>query len=144
MANNIEQELGATEKKLLEYIKSEYKSLRDFCIKIDRPYSTISNMLKRGLLNSSVSLVLYVVDRLSLDIDELFNGNVVMKTAKTLNPEISAHEIEMIKSYRNNPEMQPAVNKLLGLSQNNDIASDMQKTVLQGETSFNKNRIGAK
>lgn len=49
--------LGDVEQKLKDYILQNYKSLREFCMQIDRSYSTIDNMLKRGLVNSSVSLV---------------------------------------------------------------------------------------
>ena len=89
--------LGATEQKLQDFILQHYKSLREFCMKIDRPYSTISNMLKRGILNCSVGLFVYVVDRLGLDIEELLLGNIVLKTDKALNPDINKKELNFLK-----------------------------------------------
>ncbi|MBQ8965885.1 hypothetical protein [Ruminococcus sp.] len=137
-------ELGEVEQRLKDYILSQYKSMRKFCMQIDRSYSTIDNMLKRGLLNSSVSLVLYVCDRLGLDIDELFNGKVIEK-AETLYPEISNHEIELIRAYRAKPDMQKAVDTLLGIENTNgNIAEDIAKTVENGESIFKKNSIGTK
>lgn len=132
-----DNKLGSTEQKLQDYILSQYKSLRDFCISIDRPYSTITNMLKRGLLNSSVDLVLYVTDRLNLDIDELFNGRIALKTDTSLNPEITPHELNVIRAYRAKPEMQKAVDTLLGIEHNGDIIKDIENTVNTGETLLN-------
>lgn len=137
-------ELGEVEQRLKDYILSQYKSMREFCIQIDRSYSTIDNMLKRGLLNSSVSLVLYVCDRLGLDIDELFNGNIAEKS-ETLYPELSNHEITLVRAYRSKPEMQKAVDTLLGIENiNGNIAEDISKTVENGENIFKKNSIGTK
>lgn len=136
MENN-DYKLGATEQKLQEYILTQYKSIREFCMKIDRPYSTITNMLKRGLLNSSVDLVLYVTDRLNLDIDELLSGRITLKIDTTLNPEITRHEIHLIYAYRAKPEMQKAVDTLLGIEHNGNIADDIEKTVDKCENVLN-------
>lgn len=144
MNKNNNYQLGETEQKLQDYILSQYKSVREFCMQIDRPYSTISNMLKRGLLNSSVDLVLYVVDRLGLDVDELFSGRIIQKSETSLNPEITKHEINIIKAYRAKPEMQAAVDKLLGVESGDTIIEDMKNTVEQGEKNFKKNTIGTK
>lgn len=144
MNKNNNYQLGETEQKLQDYILSQYKSVREFCMQIDRPYSTISNMLKRGLLNSSVDLVLYVVDRLGLDVDELFSGRIIQKSETSLNPEITKHEINIIKAYRAKPEMQAAVDKLLGVESGDTIIEDMKNTVKQGEKNFKKNTIGTK
>lgn len=144
MNKNNNYQLGETEQKLQDYILSQYKSVREFCMQIDRPYSTISNMLKRGLLNSSVDLVLYVVDRLGLDVDELFNGHIIQKSETSLNPEITKHEINIIKAYRAKPEMQAAVDKLLGVENGDTIIEDMKNTVEQGEKNFKKNSISTK
>lgn len=144
MNKNNNYQLGETEQKLQDYILSQYKSVREFCMQIDRPYSTISNMLKRGLLNSSVDLVLYVVDCLGLDVDELFSGRIIQKSETSLNPEITKHEINIIKAYRAKPEMQAAVDKLLGVESGDTIIEDMNNTVEQGEKNFKKNTIGTK
>jgi hypothetical protein len=136
MKNN-DYELGTTEQKLQEYILTQYKSIREFCMKIDRPYSTVINMLKRGLLNSSVDLVLYVTDRLNLDIDELLSGRITLKIDTTLNPEITRHEIHLIRAYRAKPEMQKAVDTLLGIERNGNIADDIEKTVDKCENVLN-------
>lgn len=136
MKNN-DYKLGETEQKLQDFILTKYKSLREFCIMIDRPYSTIANMLKRGLLNSSVDLVLFVTDRLNLDIDELLSGRITLKTDTSLFPEITPHELNIIRAYRSKPEMQKAVDTLLGIEHNGDIIKDIENTVNTGETVLN-------
>lgn len=145
MNKNNDYKLGETEQKLQNFILSEYKSMRDFCIQIDRPYSTIANMLKRGLLNSSVDLVLYVVDRLGLDIDELLSGHIVLKQDTSLFPEITNRELNIIRAYREKPEMQKAVDTLLGIENTNgDIVEDIVQTVDNGERIFKKNTTNTK
>lgn len=144
MSKNTDFQLGATEQKLQDYILSQYKSLREFCMQIDRPYSTISNMLKRGILNCSVGLFVYVVDRLGLDIDELLSGNIVLKIEKTLYPEITQKELNVVRAYRNKTDMQAAVDRLLDIESGQGIAEDIKNTVEQGENTFKGEAINAK
>ena len=56
----------STEELLKEYILKHYKSLRDFCMRNDFAYSTISSIFKRGIMGSSVSLIISVCDRLDI------------------------------------------------------------------------------
>lgn len=145
MNKHNDYELGITEQKLQEYILTKYKSVRDFAMSINIPYSTITNMLKRGLLNSSCDLVLYVTDRLNLDIDELFSGRITLKIDTSLNPEITRHELSLVRAYRSKPDMQKAVDTLLGIdSADADISADIKQTIDVGENAFKKNTIGTK
>ena len=144
MSKNTEFHLGATEQKLQDFILSQYKSLREFCMQIDRPYSTISNMLKRGILNCSVGLFVHVVDRLGLDIEELLLGNIVLKTDKALNPDINKKELNIIRAYRQKTNMQAAVDRLLDIESGQGIAEDIKNTVEQGENTFKGEAINAK
>jgi len=102
------------EETLKEYILKQYKSLRRFCLYIDVPYSTIDNMLKKKLDQSSVSTVIKVCDSLNIDLEALLQGQLVEKPFSI--DSISTKEISLIKSYRNHPEVQHAVDLLLGLS----------------------------
>lgn len=43
--------------------------------------------------------------------------------------ELSNNEINLVKAYREHPEMQDAVNKLLGIDDNSIIADDIVKTI---------------
>jgi predicted TIM-barrel enzyme len=69
------------ENKLKDYILSQYKSIREFCMMNDFAYSTVDNIFRRGILGSSVSIVIRICDRLGIDVDELVNGNIVVKTS---------------------------------------------------------------
>jgi hypothetical protein len=64
---------------LKEYILTKYKSVREFCMMNDFPYSTVNNIFSRGITGSSVSVIIKVCDRLGIDVDELVNGKIVEK-----------------------------------------------------------------
>ncbi|MCL2335786.1 MAG: helix-turn-helix domain-containing protein [Firmicutes bacterium] len=67
------------EELLKAFILSKYKSLRAFAVEAGIPYMTISNMLKRGLGNSSATNVIEMCQFLGIDFESLFNGKVVEK-----------------------------------------------------------------
>lgn len=118
-----------TESKLKEYILSKYKSIREFCMQNDFPYSTVNSIFSRGLMGSSLSIVMRVCDRLNIDVGELSNGNITEKLPAVI--ELTEHEKRLVTAYRNKPEMQSAVNTLLkieshGASISDDIAATVQ------------------
>jgi len=111
---------------LKNYILSQYKSLREFCIQIDTPYSTVDNVFKRGLMKSSVSLIIKICDRLNIDVDSLVNGEI--KEKEPVLNELTLKERSLVLAYRRNPAMQEAVDRLLGVQASaptvcDDIAS---------------------
>lgn len=66
-----------TEEKLKELILSRYKSIREFTLEIDFPYTTLDSIFKRGLNNSSVSNVLKICEALHISADALAKGEIV-------------------------------------------------------------------
>ena len=68
-----------TEEKLKEYILSRYKSIREFTIAIDMPYSTLDGVLKRGIDNSSVGVIFKICKALNISPDALAEGEIVPK-----------------------------------------------------------------
>lgn len=66
-----------TEEKLKAYILERYKSIREFTIKIDIPYSTLDSVFKRGIDNSSLGVIFKVCDALNIDVDALAEGEIV-------------------------------------------------------------------
>ena len=66
-----------TEEKLKGYILAKYKSIREFVLAADIPYSTFDTILKRGVMNASIGNVLKICSVLSISADELANGNIV-------------------------------------------------------------------
>jgi hypothetical protein len=102
------------EDRLKEYIKGEYRSLRNFCNTYNLPYSTIDNMFKRGLSGSSIDKVISLCSALDIDLDELAeNGRIVKKSSMA--KYLSEHERVVIEAYRSHPDVQPHVDKLLDI-----------------------------
>lgn len=65
------------EEELKALILSRFKSLREFTIFYNIPYSTLNSILKRGVDNSSVSNVIKICQALSISTDELAEGRIV-------------------------------------------------------------------
>lgn len=86
------------ESELKKMILENYKSLREFAAIISMPYTTLSTILKRGLLNSSVNNIIRICNELSLNTDMLSNGLLVKRT--TLSPEFTEFEYEQIRLFR--------------------------------------------
>jgi hypothetical protein len=68
------------EDKLKELILSRYKSIREFTLAIDMPYTTIDSMFRRGVENSSVAVVIKVCKGLGISADALAEGKIVPKS----------------------------------------------------------------
>ena len=118
------------EELLKNHILKNYRSVRDFCISSDIPYSTVDSIFKRGILKSSVSVVIRICDRLGIDIDSLIDGQI-----KEKGPELGSltlRERTLVYAYRNNPSMQEAVDKLLNIpSDGPTVGYDIASTVAE-------------
>lgn len=69
-----------TEEKLKDLILNRYKSIREFSIEYDIPYTTIKSMLTRGISNSSVGNVIKLCTALKISVDALANGTIEPKS----------------------------------------------------------------
>lgn len=65
------------ENQLRELILLKYGSLREFTFNIDLPYSTLSTILKNGIMTANISNVVKICNALSIKIDELVEGRLV-------------------------------------------------------------------
>lgn len=65
------------EEKLKDLILLRYKSIREFSILIDMPYTTIDSIFRRGVGNSSVSNIIKICKALGISADELADGKIV-------------------------------------------------------------------
>lgn len=72
---NIEQEVK-------EIILQKYKSIREFSVAIDIPYTTLDTILKRGFGKAGVQNIIKICNALDLDIDSLSNGTIAYKQKK--------------------------------------------------------------
>jgi len=66
-----------TEEKLKNYILERYRSIREFTIDIDMPYSTLTGVLTRGIDNSSVGVIFKICKALNISPDALAEGEIV-------------------------------------------------------------------
>lgn len=64
------------EDQLKKLILSRYRSIREFTIAIDMPYTTIDSIFRRGVGNSSVSNVIKICKALRISADELAEGRI--------------------------------------------------------------------
>ncbi|WP_455078358.1 helix-turn-helix domain-containing protein [Peptostreptococcus stomatis] len=65
------------ENQLRELILLKYGSLREFTFNIGLPYSTLSTILKNGIMTANISNVVKICNTLSIKIDELVEGRLV-------------------------------------------------------------------
>ena len=63
---------------LKQYIESRYKSVREFTIAIDMPYTTLHSIFRRGIENSSVANINKICENLNISLPDLLNNKIVM------------------------------------------------------------------
>jgi hypothetical protein len=66
-----------TEDKLKDFILNNYKSLRDFSIKCNIPYTTVVSVINRGVGRAGISTVKSICNCLNIDINALAKGEIV-------------------------------------------------------------------
>lgn len=98
------------EQKLQEYILNNYKSIMQFSKVADIPYTTVKGIFSRGIWGTSIQNITRICNILSIDIYALIDGEIKPKTSVK---NLTTHENKVITAYRNKPEMQPAVDKIL-------------------------------
>ena len=65
------------ENQLKSVILNEYKSIREFALKIDMPYTTLDSIFRRGVGNSSVTNVIKICNALHISVEALHKGDIV-------------------------------------------------------------------
>ena len=83
---------------ILKLIKEKYKSVRQFSIAADIPYSTIKSGLKAGIGGMAVETVIKMCDVLDIQMESLVkaNPNTMFKDQ----PRIFADEWYLVEKYR--------------------------------------------
>ena len=99
------------------------------------PYTTIDGFYKKGCENVKLSTLQKLAKYFGVTLDYLIYGDKL---------ELTRHEKDVLTAYRAIPQMQAAVDKLLGVENGDTIIEDMKSTVEQGEKNFKKNTIGTK
>lgn len=90
------------EDKIKDMIISRYGSLRNFCNKIDVPYSTIDSILKRGIGKANVLNVIKICNALGLSVDSLKHGIIEPRETEQVTPEEFANEVRSLLCKTNN------------------------------------------
>lgn len=93
----------APEEKLKDLILSRYKSIREFTIIVDIPYTTLDSIFRRGIGNSSVTNVIKICKALGISADALADGEIVPNTRPAARPVTDVRDV-----------INDARNKLLG------------------------------
>lgn len=90
----IEQELKAL-------IVKRYGSAKNFALEINMPNSTLDNIFRRGVLNSSVTNIIKICNALEISADELADGKIVSRSASVVwASSLTPGETDAIKKYR--------------------------------------------
>lgn len=125
----IEQELKAL-------IVKRYGSAKNFALEINMPNSTLDNIFRRGVLNSSVTNIIKICNALEISADELADGKIVSRSASAVwASSLTPGETDAIKKYRALDERgKMAVDSTLAReyeisSRNADVVSDMASTI---------------
>ncbi len=85
------------------------------------PYTTIDGFYKKGCDNTKLSTLIRLSEYFGVSLDYLINGEVSTLTA---------HEKAVISAYRNSPDMQAAVDRLLNVEADAPtVAEDMSETI---------------
>lgn len=89
------------EDELKSLLLTRYKSLREFCLTIDLPYSTVTSILKRGIPNANVSNIIKICNHFNISADGLANGKFIPITKLyEKDTHITEQEFQIIEKYR--------------------------------------------
>ncbi|SHF15456.1 hypothetical protein [Clostridium fallax] len=90
--------MDTIENKLKELILNKYKSLREFTLKIEMPYSTFDTILKRGVRNANIINILKICNELNIDPYKLSNGIIEYNDIKN-SIDLSKEERDLLENY---------------------------------------------
>lgn len=68
------------EERLKDMILQKYKSIREFSMDVNLPYTTIDSILKRGVEKANVINIIKICNTLGIDTEMLAEGEIVCKT----------------------------------------------------------------
>ena len=81
------------EDQLKNLILVRYRSVREFTIAVDMPYTTIDSIFRRGVNNSSVANVIKICRALAISADELADGRIVSIAQRVTTRPADSNEI---------------------------------------------------
>lgn len=75
-------------------IEKQYKSVHDFAVKNDIPYSTLNSALKKGIGGMATDTVFKIYESLSIDISEL-----TLKKRETISRDLNISELLALAAF---------------------------------------------
>lgn len=123
----------------IKKIKNEKELTNEMLSKeTEIPLGTLSKILSGNTKDPQMSNIMKIAKALGVTADFLVYGET--------NKEYSEHEQAIIRAYRAQPEMQPAVDRLLGIadyskekrSNSTNIEADMSETVSKAVEAFSQ------
>ncbi|MEQ3340141.1 hypothetical protein [Clostridium butyricum] len=92
--------MNTIENQLKELILTKYKSLREFTLKIEMPYSTFDTILKRGVNKANIINIIRICNELNISADKLAEG-IIENNSLTTNNNLSKEETTLLENYNN-------------------------------------------
>lgn len=89
--------MNTLEEQLKSLILSRYKSLREFTLKINMPYTTLDTILKRGVNTANIINILKICNELSISADKLADGFIVEKVPDKNS--LSETALQLVENY---------------------------------------------
>lgn len=124
------------ELKIKSLIISKYGNMSKFCKRINMSQTALDNILKRGILNSSIANVIQIANELNLNTEELINGKIVYNLPKCEDPNI-LNLYKNIKSRRLELKMsQDSLAELTGYKDRSSITK-----IEKGEVDLAESKI---
>lgn len=119
------------EEQLKQHILSRYKSIREFTMAIDIPYTTLDSVFRRGISNAGVSTIIRIFQALDLDVESIPNGTLRMSNDTKKEPttpegdRLKDEEREIIQLYRSvDPATRAAMLQLLRAAEAGRLTQD--------------------
>lgn len=107
-------------KNLLYYRKKSGLTQKEFAEKLGVKNTAVSNW-ENNQNSIDIETLVKACDIFGISINQMYENNEE-------NIALTEHETQVIKAYRNRPEMQPAVDKLLGVENTDALTEDMKNT----------------
>ena len=92
--------MNNVETKLKVLILTRYKSIREFAVAINIPYSTIDNILKRGIDTTSITNIFKICKKLDISVDALSEGEIFHNKIKSHYEELSEVELYLVRKFQ--------------------------------------------
>ena len=105
--------IGKTLSDILSYQKRNPNELAE---RIGEPSSTIYSIIRRDNMKVDTSILAKICKELNVDM-ELFYADYIGEIKQIKQFELTDHEKEVILAYRQQPAMQEAVDRLLGVEE---------------------------